>query len=186
MDSKLTPKQQRFVQEYLVDFNATQAAIRAGYSPKVADRNGPRLLRNAAISAAVQAYKDQFATAISATWLLNRLEAEVSADIADLYAADGRLKPVGQWPKIWRQGLVTAVEVEDGKDGRPRVSRIRFSDRVKRLELLGKHITVGAFVERRENTVPKDDPVAQLLQQVLGRSIEPVTPSSWTGVERQS
>jgi phage terminase small subunit len=182
MDRKLTPKHQRFVQEYLVDFNATQAAIRAGYSPKVADRNGPRLLRNAAISAAVQGHKDQFAAKISATWLLNRLEAEVSADIADLYGADGRLKPVDQWPKIWRQGLVTAVELEDGEDGRPRVSRIRFSDRVKRLELLGKHVGVGAFLERRENTVPKDDPVAQLLQQVLGRSIEPVTVSSNNGV----
>jgi phage terminase small subunit len=49
----LTPKQQLFVDEYLKDRNATQAAIRAGYSPKSADVNGPRLLGNARISDAI-------------------------------------------------------------------------------------------------------------------------------------
>lgn len=41
MGARLTPKQQRFVDEYLIDLNATQAAIRAGYSQKTADRIGP-------------------------------------------------------------------------------------------------------------------------------------------------
>ena len=44
--AKLTEKQQRFVEEYLVDLNATQAAIRAGYSVKTADVQGSRMLRN--------------------------------------------------------------------------------------------------------------------------------------------
>jgi len=43
-DRNLTPKQQRFVQEYLVDLNATQAAVRAGYSRRNADKIGPELL----------------------------------------------------------------------------------------------------------------------------------------------
>ena len=42
----LTPKQQRFVDEYLIDLNATQAAIRAGYSPKTAQEQSSRLLSN--------------------------------------------------------------------------------------------------------------------------------------------
>jgi len=46
MAHKLTAKQELFVQEYLVDLNATQAAIRAGYSEKTADVQGPRLLGN--------------------------------------------------------------------------------------------------------------------------------------------
>ena len=54
MPNKLTPKQERFVQEYLVDLNATQAAIRAGYSKKTADRQGHRLLKKAEIAAAVE------------------------------------------------------------------------------------------------------------------------------------
>lgn len=49
----LNPKQQRFVTEYLVDLNATQAAIRAGYSPKTANQTGPRLLVNVGIREAI-------------------------------------------------------------------------------------------------------------------------------------
>lgn len=49
----LTPKQQRFVDEYLIDLNATQAAIRAGYAAKTANREGSRLLSNVDISHAI-------------------------------------------------------------------------------------------------------------------------------------
>ena len=50
----LTPKQARFVEEYLVDLNATQAAIRAGYSPKTAYSQGERLLKNVEVHRAIQ------------------------------------------------------------------------------------------------------------------------------------
>lgn len=49
----LTPKQERFVQEYLIDLNATQAAIRTGYSAKTANEQASRLLANVKIAAAV-------------------------------------------------------------------------------------------------------------------------------------
>lgn len=54
-DKGLTPKQSRFVEEYLVDLNATQAAIRAGYSEKTAQEQSSRLLSNVIISDAVAA-----------------------------------------------------------------------------------------------------------------------------------
>src|SRR6185437_12394772 len=50
----LTPRQERFVVEYLIDLNATQAAIRAGYSKKTANRIGPRLLSNVVVAGAVR------------------------------------------------------------------------------------------------------------------------------------
>lgn len=50
---KFTERQQRFVAEYLVDLNATQAAIRAGYSPKTASQIGERLLRKPQLAKAV-------------------------------------------------------------------------------------------------------------------------------------
>ena len=53
--SKLTPRQQRFVDEYLIDLNATQAAIRAGYSKKTANAQAGRLLVNVSVQAAIQA-----------------------------------------------------------------------------------------------------------------------------------
>lgn len=51
----LTPKQQRFVQEYLQDHNGTQAAIRTGYSAKTAKQQGSRLLADPRVQAAVRA-----------------------------------------------------------------------------------------------------------------------------------
>ena len=52
--TNLTPRQSRFVDEYLVDLNATQAAIRAGYSARTANEQGPRLLVNVRIATAIQ------------------------------------------------------------------------------------------------------------------------------------
>ena len=49
----LTPKQHRFVTEYLVDLNASQAALRAGYSPRTAPQQGSRLLKNVEVQAAI-------------------------------------------------------------------------------------------------------------------------------------
>ena len=51
----MTPKQQRFVEEYLIDLNATQASIRAGYSAKNADKIGPELLGKTGVAEAIQA-----------------------------------------------------------------------------------------------------------------------------------
>ncbi len=56
----MTPKQERFVQEYMLDLNATQAAIRAGYSAHTADVQGPRLLGNVGVAAAIQAAQVEF------------------------------------------------------------------------------------------------------------------------------
>ena len=53
--AKLTPKQQRFVDEYLIDLNATQAAIRAGYSPKTAQQMGAENLSKPVIAEAIEA-----------------------------------------------------------------------------------------------------------------------------------
>ena len=55
----MTSRQQRFVREYLTDFNATQAAIRAGYSPKGASVQGARLLVNAKVQAEVERLAQQ-------------------------------------------------------------------------------------------------------------------------------
>ncbi len=52
--AKLTPKQQRFVDEYLIDLNATQAAIRSGYSEKTAQEQSSRLLSNVMVSEAIE------------------------------------------------------------------------------------------------------------------------------------
>jgi phage terminase small subunit len=74
----LTAKQQRFVEQYLIDLNATQAAIRAGYSPRTAAQIGAENLRKPDISAAVQAGRDeqQRHAELRADWVLLRLREE--------------------------------------------------------------------------------------------------------------
>lgn len=155
--SALTPKQAAFVAGYLIDLNATKAAIRAGYSAKTANQQGPCLLNHPGVKAAVDSALALRIEAINidSTWVLQRLIAEAEADLADLYdRSTGELLPVQDWPAIWRQGLVQGVETEElfagvGKE-RTQIGvsrKVRLSDRVRRLELIGKHIRVNAFQE---------------------------------------
>lgn len=136
---------------------AGKAAIRAGYSKTTANQQGYILLDHPGIKAAIDAAKVKRSerTEIDAEWMLQRLVAEVEADLADLYTDAGDLKPVDEWPKIWRQGLVVGVEIEALFDssGKDRVQightkKIKLSDRVRRLELIGKHVRINAFQDQ--------------------------------------
>jgi phage terminase small subunit len=98
----LTPKQARFVEEYLIDLNATQAATRAGYSPRSAEVEGCRLLKNAKVAVMVQ-------TAIAERSARTEITADrVLKELAKLGFADLR-KAV-----IWRANVTGMVEGDDG------------------------------------------------------------------------
>ncbi|KGH27025.1 terminase small subunit [Comamonas testosteroni] len=90
----LTPKQERFVAEYLIDLNATQAAIRARYSARTAASQGERLLRNVevdtAIKAAMKAREQR--THITQDRVLQELARIAFFDIRRLYRDDGTMK----------------------------------------------------------------------------------------------
>ncbi|MGX1353382.1 phage terminase small subunit [Bradyrhizobium elkanii] len=172
---ELTPKQSRFVEEYLRDLNATQAAIRAGYSAKTAGDQGAQLIAKPHILAAIEAAKGARSaeTKIDAAWVLKRLAVEADADMADLYFENGAIKPVHEWPKIWRQGLVAGVEHVEIKDAEgnatgDHVVKIKVSDRVRRLELIGKHVNVNAFQEQVNHTGL--DALGDRLERALARA----------------
>jgi phage terminase small subunit len=118
----LTPKQQTFVDEYLVDLNATQAAIRAGYSKKTARSQGERMLTNVDVAAAIQKgfQKRSEKTQITAEKVLLELAVIAFADLQQLADMGGRI-----------------------------------SDKLKALELIGKHL--GMFTEKVENKVTGPD-----------------------------
>ena len=131
-----------FVEEYLKDLSATQAAIRAGYSSKRADQQGYENLRKPEIqSAIIEAMAERSErTRIDSDWLLKRLAAEANANLADLFTKDNTLKPAEEWPEIWQTGLVAGLDVKEvwegtGKDRVQvgRVIKVKLSDRLKRL-----------------------------------------------------
>lgn len=150
--AELTPKQARFVEEYLLDLNGAAAARKAGYSQKNADNIAAELLGKTHIKAAIELRKAERSrkTNIDAAWLLERLAQEAVADVRDLYDEDGALLPVKDWPLIWRQGLVAGIDVEEITVQGVKIGvvrKIKVSDRIRRLELIGKHIGVKAFEE---------------------------------------
>ena len=84
--TKLTEKQKRFCEEYLIDLNATQAAVRAGYSPKTAEQAAARLLRNVKVQEYLNILREKQSerTQITADMVLKELEkiALAEADIS--------------------------------------------------------------------------------------------------------
>ncbi len=158
----LSAKQRLFVSEYLIDLNATQAAIRAGYSEKTAYSQGQRLLKHVEVQAAIETAKADRSnrTKISADYVLNRLVEIDQMDVADILADDGGMKPVPEWPKIWRQ-FISGMDLSELYEGygEDRVicgvlKKIKWPDKVKNLELLGKHVDVSAFRENHDHRSP--------------------------------
>lgn len=146
----LTAKQQKFVEEYLIDLNATQAAIRAGYSAKTAMEQGYQLLRNSSVSEALSgAFKARSErTQIDADYVLRqavKLHERCMQEIE---------------PFTDRKG----EHIHDEK-GNP-LYVFNAAGAAKGLELVGKHVGVQAFKERVEHDVSDD------LASLLGRARE--------------
>ena len=118
MAAKLTDKQQAFVAEFLVDLNATQAAIRAGYSEKTAYSQGQRLLKNVEVDAAIKAAQAERAEKTQRTAL------DVLKDIQDVSkeARDGGdLKTALKGYELEGKhlGMFTEKHEHTGKNGKP-------------------------------------------------------------------
>jgi len=166
----MTPKQQRFIDEYLIDLNATQAAIRAGYSPKTAYSIGEENLRKPEITHAIDQAKAERLerNKVDADEILIHLSAAMHAKISEIRNDDGSFKPLSQWPDIWQQ-LANGgdVDVEDlmershddvqageskswDKIGTVTKTKHRFVDRAKIIELLMRHTQVNAMAQPKE------------------------------------
>ncbi len=130
---KLTPKQARFVEEYLIDLNAKQAAIRAGYSPKSAHVEGARLLTNAKVAAAIAAAKQERteATKIDAEYVLQKLHQIIERCLQEVHPA---LHSKTRQPMKDRDGNAVFTFNAAGAN--------------QALALLGKHTDVAAFEDR--------------------------------------
>lgn len=150
----LTDKQEMFCREYLVDLNATQAAIRAGYSEKTARVQAAQNLSKLNIQERIVELKSgrNDDVGINAAYVLKRLVEIDQMDVLDILKEDGSLKSIQEWPKTWRTTLSgfdisTTITNFDEEHAENILKKIKWPDKVKNLELLGKHVTVQAFKE---------------------------------------
>lgn len=161
----LTDKQEMFCREYLIDLNATQAAIRAGYSAKTANRTASENMSKPDIQSRIAELKAQRndLVGINATYVLNRLVEIDQMDVLDILTSTGELKPIIQWPKVWRTTLSGLDVIEMAAEGNKTalLKKIKWPDKVKNLEMLGKHIDVMAFKEQttHEHTGKNGGPI---------------------------
>lgn len=155
----LNARQTAFVEEYLVDMNATQAAIRAGYSERTAAQTASRLLRNVKVQAATQAAKEARTerTKITQDAVIEELAKIGFANMADYMKVGKDGDPYLDFSKLTRDQSAALVEVsvEDFVDGRGEdareVRRVKFKlgDKRRSLVDIGKHL--GMFSTRQMN-----------------------------------
>lgn len=156
----LTAKQRRFVREFLVDRNATQAAIRAGFSAKTAREQGHALRGKPEIQTLIREAEAQLAerTEITQEMIIRELALIGFANMQDYLRIGENGDPFLDFSKLTREQAAPIVEVtvEDFKDGRGEdardVRRVKFklADKKGALVDLGKHL--GMFKERVEHS----------------------------------
>lgn len=155
---EIAKRQERFCQEYIKDLNGTKAAERAGYSEKNATEQASRLLTKANVKAHVQKLLDQRSerTAITADLVLQELLKVAKSDLRKLFDDSGKLLSVDEWPDDVALA-VSSVEVEELFDGHGKdkthigyTKKLRLWDKIRSLELLGKHLKL--FTDRVDIT----------------------------------
>jgi phage terminase small subunit len=154
----LTAMQEAYAQEYTkCPENQTQAAINAGFSPNTAAVKASVMMRDERIQKRIAELMEERnkRLRVSADYVLLRLVEIDQMDVLDILNDDGSLKPIREWPKIWRTTLsgfdLSSTIMNMNEDSIETIlKKIKWPDKVKNLELIGKHVDVNAFKERLE------------------------------------
>ncbi len=165
----MTPKRERFVEEYLVDLNATQAAIRAGYSAKTACSIGEEILRFPEVQARLTQRMQERAerTEITQDRVLKELGRLAFLDIRKAFDATGNLKPVHELDDETAAAIaglevseITAGEVTIGN-----LKKIKLSDKKGALELIGRHLRMWNDKLDLNNNITVADSIRRALTE---------------------
>lgn len=143
----LNERQKRFCDEYMIDLNATQAAIRAGYSVKTANEQGARLLTNVSVQGEIQRLQAEISrrTGISQDRVIRELAKVAFLNPMNLVTAEGRIKESATPDDL---SCIEGVKYKrsDSDTGFSEEREIKIASKLKALELLGKHL--GMFNDR--------------------------------------
>lgn len=173
-EKKLTPKQETFVQEYLIDLNATQAAIRAGYSEKTANNNANQLMVNNGIAEAIKLGLEKRANKLEITservlqeyaklgfadlrkivdWRVNSDRVLVNQDGEEVTCPENfiELTPSAD---LDDETAAALSEVSMSKDG---TLKVKLHDKKGALDSMARHL--GMFIDRHEHSGPNNGPL---------------------------
>lgn len=141
MAKKLTDKQKKFVEEYLIDLNATQAAIRAGYKPENAQQIGSENLSKLVISNAIANAMAERSrrTGINQDRIVQELARIAFVKITDVVDSDGEINANASDDDL---ACIESYKVEDSDsvNGSSSKREVKLASKIKALELLGKHV----------------------------------------------
>lgn len=164
----MTKKQKRFCEEYLIDLNATQAAIRAGYSPDTAKAIGCENLTKPDIRAHIDRAMAERSrrTGVNADRVIQELAKMAFVNATDVI--DPKTATVKENALPEDMAAIQSVKVKTfGEDGLER--EIKMADKLKALEMLGRHL--GMFKDKLELSGGLDiekTKLDDLLQQMRG------------------
>ena len=150
--AKLTAKQQRFVDEYLIDLNATQAAIRAGYSPDTAMEQGYQLLQKTSVSNAISqtmAHRSH-RTGITQDRVLRELAKVAFVNANDVIDPDSATVRDDATEEDLACIQAVKVKISESGMGSSSEREIKLYDKMRALEMLGKHL--GLFDKRGQDS----------------------------------
>lgn len=159
---ELSHKRSRFVEEYLKDFNGTQAAIRAGYSKKTAEIQAAQLLGILKVKKAIEAGRKKISQSVDfqISDIIRELLFIAHLDIRQAFNDDGTLKEVHSIPEATARAI-SGIDVQETFSGAGQdrvatgfIKKIKASDKIRALELLGKY--KGMFVERLDVSDSRD------------------------------
>ena len=138
----LTPKQAKFVEEYLISGNATDAAKKAGYSHKTADQIGSELLQKTLVAEAVQAGWDKRKAKfeISEEKILQELAAIAFFDLRDVMKPDKSGVALMPWESISKNASRAIASVTESETEFGCSRGIRAHDKISALKALGNHV----------------------------------------------
>lgn len=161
----LNAKQRRFVEEYLIDLNATQAAIRAGYSKKTASIGGFDLLRNPKIAAAIEKRQQARAvrTEITQDRVLRELARVAFSDQRRLVEWSSKGVTMRDSSTISDDDAATVSEVSESVTATGGTTKIKVHDKMRALELIGRHLRM--FEDARPSTASVEE-IAAALQKL--------------------
>lgn len=181
--NELSAQQEMFCLHYVISLNATQAAIAASYSEKSAHVQGSQLLDNLKVTGRIQELMNKRAEKleISGEKVLTRLDNIGDFDPADAYTELGALKNIHDIPVHLRKCIssIEVMEVEEmvhgSKEKIGEITKLKFWDKIKANELVGRHLKLFNDVKEHKHTLT--------LEQLVGGANEPpkdVTPSAQT------